>query len=131
MIADTVLGNHARGLLRMTGRDEAIGKADFFADGWGIRYRSSKTRRHIRMTRGPITWQETVTEKDAVSSVTVTGIQLPETMLVEDRMVGRKMGEILDLPQDMAGLIAQARITERIADTTDYIPIPILILQYE
>lgn len=131
MIADTALSVHARALLRGTGRDEAVDKADFFADGWGIRYRNLEKRRHIRMTRGPITWQETVTEKEAASSVTVTGIQVPETMLIEDRMVGRKMGEILDLPPDMADLISQATITERIADTTDYIPIPILILQYE
>jgi hypothetical protein len=131
MIADTALSVHARALLRGTGRDEAVDKADFFADGWGIRYRNLEKRRHIRMTRGPITWQETVTEHHASSSVTVTGVQLPETILIEDRMVGRKMGEILDLPPDMADLISQATITERIADTTDYIPIPILILQYE
>ena len=52
-------------------------------------------------------------------------------MLVEERMVGKKIGSILDLPCDIADVLNDIVVTERTADTTDYVPIPILILHYE
>ena len=131
MIPDSALNAHACELLRKAGRDTGRKSIDCTAGGWGIRYRNLQKRRHIKMTRGNFSWQETVTPTDAKSHITILGIQIPETMLVEDRMVGRKLGDVIDLPEDIAGHLAEVRITERTADTTDYIPIPRIILRYE
>lgn len=130
MMAPTALSKHALGLLRKKGMTQ-LADIDCFVDGWGIHCRNRQKRRHIRMTRGGLTWQETITSSESRSSITITGLQVPETMLIEERMVGKKIGSILDLPCDIADVLNDIVVTKRTADTTDYIPIPILILHYE
>lgn len=130
MIAPTALSEHALGLLRKKGTAE-LEDADCFIDGWGIHCRNSQKVRHIRMTRGQFTWQETISPAESRSSITITGLQVPETMLVEERMVGKTIGSILDLPRDIAGVLNNLVVTKRTADTTDHVPIPILTLHYE
>ena len=130
MMAPTALSEHALGLLRKKGMTQ-LADADCFVDGWGIHCRNRQKRRHIRMTRGQFTWQETVSSEETRSSITITGLQVPETMLVEERMVGKTIGSILDLPSDISEALNDVVVTKRTADTTDYVPIPILILHYE
>lgn len=130
MMALTALSEHALGLLRKKGMTQ-LADADCFVDGWGIHCRNRQKRRHIRMTRGQFTWQETVSSKETRSSITIMGLQVPETMLVEERMVGKTIGSILDLPSDISEVLNDVVVTKRTADTTDYVPIPILILHYE
>ena len=130
MMAPTALSEHALGLLRKKGMTQ-LADADCFVDGWGIHCRNRQKRRHIRMTRGQFTWQETVSSDESRSSITITGLQVPETMLIEERMVGKTIGSILDLPSDISEVLNDVVVTKRTADTTDYVPIPILILHYE
>lgn len=129
MISDTILSSYLCGILRKKGIEMGGGNIDCYAEGWGIRYRGRLTRRHIKMTRGKMTWQETATTSSLRSSISIMDTPLPEVMLVEDLMVGRKIGEILSLPADIAPLLAETRIAKREAYTTGYIPIPVLVLE--
>ena len=131
MIPDTALNSYLRMLTEKSGRDMDVRRADFFANGWGIHYRNSPDRRHIRMSRGRMTWQETTTMKRSKSSITITGIAVPDTLLVEKNLHGRAITDMIALPEDVLPFLSGAVICGSKATSIGYIPIPIIVLEYD
>lgn len=131
MIPETALSAYLRTIIENTGRSMDDAKADFFANGWGVRYRNGPTRRHIRISRGRMAWQETVTTEETRASITIMGLAMPDTFFVEGNLHGKSIADVMSLPDDVAPFLSDAVIRGSKATSTGYIPIPLIVLEYE
>ena len=83
------------------------------------------------MSRDRMAWQETISALGIQSSVTITGLTMPDTFFVEGNLHGKRIADVISLPDDVAPFLSDAVIRGSKATTTRYIPIPLIVLEYE